>query len=493
MSETNNTKQATWIALSGLFSFGFGIVSSMILSRYFNKADYGTYKQVIYVYGVMLTVFTLGLPKAYSYFLPRVDRNQAKSLINKLTLIFLALGAAFSIVLFFGAGIFADLLKNSELRDALRLFSLVPVFTLPPMGLEGILSTYRKTQFMAVYTIISRTFMLCCVALPVMLFGFGYKEAIIGFVISSAINCIVALFLKNYPLRDAGKEPCPVTIKEILQFSLPLLYASLWGMVILNCDQFFISRYYGTEVFAEFTNGSMELPFVGMLLGACSAILSPIFSRMSHEKVDPKTEVYPLWMSVFEKTAKLTYPIIIYCWFFADTIMMFLYGAKYEESYIYFRIKLFTYIFTLIVYAPLLINIGKVKYYARVHIWAALLVVAVEYLSVLTINSPYAISVISLLCQVGKTIALLWAVASYFEVRIDRLFPMRLIAKILLPSAIFLYLERLALLHLLPNMGSAFMLIVSFGIYAIVYYIYSLVIKMDYLSIIKPLLKKNAN
>lgn len=490
MSETNNTKQAAWVALSGLFSFGFGIVSSMILSRYFNKADYGTYKQVIYVYGVMLTVFTLGLPKAYSYFLPRVDRDQAKSLIKKLTLLFLVLGAVFSVVLFFGAGIFADLLKNPELRDALRLFSVVPLLTLPPMGLEGILATYRKTQFMAVYTIVSRTFMLCCVALPVMLFNLGYKEAIIGFVIASAINCVVALILKNYPLRGAGNEHCPVTVKEIFQFSLPLLYASLWGMIILNCDQFFISRYYGTEVFAEFTNGSMELPFVGMILSACATVLSPIFSRMSHEKVNPQKEVYPLWMSVFEKTAKLTYPIIVYCWFFADTIMLFLYGVQYEMSYIYFRIKLFTYIFTLIVYAPLLINIGKVKYYARVHIWAALLVVAAEYVSVLTINSPYAISVISLLCQIGKAIALLWAVASYFDVRIDQLFPIRLIVKILIPSAIFLYAERLILLHFMPDLNSVFMLIISFSIYAIAYYLYSLVSKMDYLAIVRPLLKK---
>lgn len=63
----SNTLQAFWIAIGSLFAFGFGIVSSMILSRYFPKEDYGTYKQVIYVYTTLLTVFTLGLPKAFSY------------------------------------------------------------------------------------------------------------------------------------------------------------------------------------------------------------------------------------------------------------------------------------------------------------------------------------------------------------------------------------------------------------------------------------------
>lgn len=45
----------------------------MILSIYFLKEDYGIYKQVIYVYNKLLTVFTLGLTKAYACFSPRVE------------------------------------------------------------------------------------------------------------------------------------------------------------------------------------------------------------------------------------------------------------------------------------------------------------------------------------------------------------------------------------------------------------------------------------
>ena len=75
VNKSNNTIQAAWVALGSLFAFGFSIVSSIILSRYFDKTDYGTYKQVIYVYHTLLIVFTLGLPKTYSYFLPRTHRE----------------------------------------------------------------------------------------------------------------------------------------------------------------------------------------------------------------------------------------------------------------------------------------------------------------------------------------------------------------------------------------------------------------------------------
>ena len=72
MTKSNNSSQATWIALGQFCAYAIGIVSPMILCRYFDKCDYGTYKQVMFVYNTLLTIFTLGLPRAYSYFIPQV-------------------------------------------------------------------------------------------------------------------------------------------------------------------------------------------------------------------------------------------------------------------------------------------------------------------------------------------------------------------------------------------------------------------------------------
>lgn len=50
-----------WVAIGQFCSFAIGFISPVILSRHFTKGDYGTYKQVMYVYDTLLTVFTLGL------------------------------------------------------------------------------------------------------------------------------------------------------------------------------------------------------------------------------------------------------------------------------------------------------------------------------------------------------------------------------------------------------------------------------------------------
>lgn len=487
--QSNNTQQAFWLALGSLFSFGFALVSSMILSRYFPKSDYGTYKQVLYVYSTLLTVFTLGLPKAFTYFLPRVPDNQAKSMIKKITNLFFLLGGIFSVVLFAGSDAIAVFLKNPDLALALKIFSPVPFLMLPTMGLEGILSTYRLNKFNAVYTVLTRTIMLLCVALPVLLFGGDYIQAIIGFVIGSALSFAIALYLKYYPVRNKGNEKVEKTYREIFEFSLPLLYASLWGILISSADQFFISRYFGAEVFAEFSNGALELPFVGMIVGATATVLSPIFSRMSHEQLDPQKQIFPVWKSVFEKSALLIYPLLIYAWFFSDIIMIVLYGEQYEISSIYFKIKSITNFFAIIIFAPLLINIGKVKYYARIHMLIAILVIIMEYLSVLIFNSPYAISVVSLIMQLLKTYLLLYAVSKYFGLRTYQLFPIKLIVKILLPSALILGIEYYIFVTFY-DINNIILLFLSFAVYIIVFYVISKIMKLDYMSVLKPLLRR---
>ena len=484
---TNNTKQTAWLALGSLLSFGFSIVSSMILSRYLSKGDYGTYRQVMYVYNTLLTVFLLGLPRTFSYFLPRVPIDQAKHLINKLNGLFLATGAVFSLFLFLAARPIALSLDNPDLEEALRLFSPVPLLMLPTQGLDGILATYRKNAFMAIYTLLTRVLMLLCVALPVMMCGYGYKEAIVGFDIASLLMFFLALALKYYPVRTAGHEKCNITYKEIFQFAIPLLLGSLWALVINSADSFFVSRWYGKVTFAEFSNGAMELPFVGMIVAATTTVLSPIFSRMSHENVDLRKEMYPLWKNVFYKSGMLIYPMLIYCIFFADTLMVALYGQAYEVSAIYFRIKNISFFFSIIAFAPLLINTGQVKLYSNLHMWNALAVVVLEYASVLLIPSAVGVCVVSTICRIGLVLAALMAVAKYFDVRLKELFPKELLS-ILAVSAVILILIRVLLPFVSANVW--IVLFASAGLYTVLYLIAAKWLKIDYLSIVRPLLQK---
>lgn len=483
----SNTRQAAWVALGSLGSFAFSMASAMILSRYFDKVDYGTYKQVLYVYNSLLTVFTLGLPKAFSYFLPRSPLDEAKSLINKITNLFFVLGAVLSLLLFFSAGFIADFLNNPDLKSALRIFSPVPFLMLPTMGLEGILSTYRKTKFLAGYTTLTRIVMLLCVAIPVVLFDLDCNEALIGFCIGSLLSCLLALWLKYYPVKDEKSERTTITYKEIFNFSLPLLFASIWGVLINSTDQFFISRYFGAEAFAEFSNGAMELPFVGMIIGACSTVLTPLFVKQVHENADFNKTIYPVWISAFEKSAMLIYPVTIFCIFDATLIMQVMYGEMYAASGDYFRIKLLTYFVKIISFYSILVALGATKFYERVFMFVFLLLVPMEYVGVILWDDPLVVTTIHVVVTICQCLLFLVYIARKFSISFFLLFPFRLLSKIIVISIVATL--PLILFRGLYEMYSLFEFLIDMFLFGIIYMFLCYLFKVDYLKILKSVLK----
>lgn len=432
---TNNTRQAIWISLGSLASTLIAVISPMILSRYLTKGDYGTYKQVMYIYTSLLLIFTLGLPKSYSYFIPKVDISEAKDLINKITRIFYIMGGCFSIFLFIGAPIIADLLKNDELNYALKLFSVVPFLLLPTMGLEGIYASFQKTHIVAIYTIITKSLTVLLSVFPVVFFDGGYKEAIIGFNIGCFISFVLAVCLKTKLVKKSVNKYTHITYKDIFAFSIPLMSASIWGMIINSSDQFFISRYFGTEEFADFSNGFMELPFITMILSSIITVLLPVFSRLSVGDYN-KEKLLEIWMSTLNKSVKIIYPMAIFCIVFAKPIMTCLYGDLYANSGIYFAIKNIQALFVVMPFSPIILALGKTKEYAKAHFITALIVVISEFVAVLFFKNPYSVAIVSDICQFIKVILQFMIVLAVLKFSIGQMIDFKVIGKLILTCLI---------------------------------------------------------
>lgn len=485
IKNSSNTIQATWLGIGSLVSLGFGIISAAILSRFLSKTDYGTYKQVLYVYNTLLIVFTLGLPRAYSYFLARVNKEEGFSLVQKINSIFFVLGAIFSIVLFFGSSLFADLLNNPELKLSLQYFSLTPIFMLPLMGIESVMATYKQTYLSAIYIILTRVFMLLCVVLPVLFIQANARTAVIGFVISSILCCCIGLFIEKIPFKRCSKVVTAITFKEILRFSLPLLVASIWGLIISSASQFFISRYFGTEVFAEFANGYMELPFAGMIISATAAVLLPAFSKMAYN--NDSIEIQRLWRSVTIKSAKIIFPLAIFCCVYAELIMQCLYGDLYSNSSIYFQIITVVNLIRIVPYAPIILALGKVKEYAKSHMVTALMVVIMEYLCVSYFPSSIGIAVIATFCTSFCIYLQMRVICRSLGVPIKDIIPFKELLIIVLLSAIT-SLAAGFILFVLPAMEHYLRLMVVAVISCCIYGGLCRMFKISYIDIVKPYL-----
>jgi O-antigen/teichoic acid export membrane protein len=120
-----------------------------------------------------------------------------------------------------------------------------------------------------------------------------------------------------------------------LKFSLPIGIASVVGVITTQLDKIVISAYFSPELFAIFSVGAAELPFIGIITNSINAVLLPAMSG----KTD-RGEILEMYRGAVRKNALILLPIFAYCFVFAPYIIHVLYSAKYLASVPYFRIYL---------------------------------------------------------------------------------------------------------------------------------------------------------
>lgn len=488
----SNTYQALWVGIASFNSFALAIVSAAILSRILDKTEYGTYRQIIYVYNTLLLIFTAGLPSVFNYFLPRFSRAQGKEIVFSISKVLFFAGLLFSVFLFVSSGLIANVLKNPELAKGLKIFSPVPMLLLPTLGIDGIFTTYRKTIYIAIYSTLTRVLMLVFIVLPVILFTQNYIYAIYGWIVSSVLILIMAYYFKGLPFKGLKGEKSDLKFKEILNYSIPLVFASMGGILFRASNQFYISRYYGSEVFAEFSNGFIEIPFVHMITGATAAVLMPIFAKAVHDK-EEISKITTLFRSALSKSVVLIYPIVIYMLFFSPEIITIVFSEDYSISARYFSAAIVINFFNVIVFAPLLLSMGKTRFYAWLQYGKAFAIWGVQYAAILIFDTPMSIAITYVVISVLAIIIPLVYVSRLFKISVLELFPLGRIAAISLHSFLSMFLINLLFRNVIPDTND-FMLVALAGVaYAGVLLLSARLFKINYWEIVSPLLNRKNN
>ena len=170
-------------------------------------------------------------------------------------------------------------------------------------------------------------------------------------------------------------------LKSVVSYSLPLMGASLAGVALNSADQFYISRYYGTKVFAEFSNGAISIPFIGMIAGSVKTVILPILS-----KADSRGEMsnsIAMYQRAVLKSITLVFPILLFCMFFAGELVVFVYGAQYEVSKSFLRVYMLREFFNVIPYFSVILAMGLSNIYLNMHIAGVFFVWSIDYIVIL--------------------------------------------------------------------------------------------------------------
>lgn len=331
----SRTVKAGYLAIAQGIGSCMAIVVAAVLSRQLEPADYATYRQTILTYRFLAPLLLMGLPQAAVYFISREDSRVRGILIEIIGVLLLAGSVFFLFLIVGGNGLVAGWLNNPGLRETLIWFAPYALFILPASALNTTLTACGRPQWAAMFSIATQ--LIFGVLIVALVYYTGDVVTVIkGVVAHSLLICVGAFYLLYKISLNTSRKASLAGVKNILAYSVPLGIGSAIAYLNINLDKVIVARFVNPSEFAVYVNGAFEVPLIGMLTGAASAIILPDMIRSIKAGNGP--EALGLWKRAAVKSAALLFPITAILWVMAPEIMVFLFGAAYESSAEIFRV-----------------------------------------------------------------------------------------------------------------------------------------------------------
>jgi len=328
---------------AGILVFGQGITALSIivigayLSRELSIADYATYRQTLLSFRFVAPVLMLGLPQALLYFIPQHEEQKRKVLF-KIVGVLVFLGALFTLFIFFGGNqILASRFNNQDLAEALKLFAPYAVMMLPVALLPNCLVACGRIKLVAIYNVVSSTLLLG-VVFAWIVWDTSPESAIKAHLAHALLIFVPAILVMWKISGPSDGHAEPVSFKEILKYSLPLGIGLMVGQFNLNLDKVIVAALATPGDFAVYVNGAIEVPLIGMITGAASAVILPDMVKACKE--GDRAGALDMWKRAAVKSSMIIFPATGFFMVVAPELMSFIYSEAYVDSSLPFRIYL---------------------------------------------------------------------------------------------------------------------------------------------------------
>lgn len=334
-------------------------VLSIILARYFTKAEYGTYLHVQLIVNVCIWSFLLGIPHSIYYFLPKVA-NQKKYLINIIKLI-MAIGFLVSFVAFLCIPYISDFLVNKDINGLGLIVALLILFQIPTTIFEPLMiSAGEVKKFASIKSFFSFSFFLSIV-IPVS-FSADLKTILTSLVSMFLLHTLIVFYysiLIAFKLKGGNELGRDCSFKEQSLYSLPIGLSTGIGEMSSYVDKIIVSNQSSPEDYAVYTRGAMNLPIISIIANTLDNLLMPRFVKAFQE--DNTEEVINSWHTTIRLMAAFIYPCCFFLIVSAPLLIPALFSERYIDSVIIFQVYTLGLLTRISTFSVIVRAIGKTK------------------------------------------------------------------------------------------------------------------------------------
>lgn len=324
------------LAFVRCITYASSFIQVMIMSRVFDKFEYGSYSQACTIVTVISPFFLLGLSNAATYYYNQncEERQKYVETIYNLILV-LGISGGFFIMVFHNP--IASYFSNLTLIPLIYIVAFRPLFqnlislfqVLYISSDRAMVVAVRNTilSFIQIGIVVIAACFFCSVELVLFLLVFTDFLQVV----------ILNFFFTNSVMKIRIFKFDILSIRRIMSYALPLASSTMIGTLTINMDMMLIGRVMSTEAFALYSNVARELPFNFLISSFTDIVFPKIISLNARGDKDTLIRIYHAYV---ELGIILTWILIggaIVC---SQELILVLYSPKYLDGIAIFVVYL---------------------------------------------------------------------------------------------------------------------------------------------------------
>ena len=317
MKSVSLLKSGLWIAYATFVTRIFAFLSSLVLARLLQPADFGVIG-IAYVFWSFFTLFTQDSAGAFIIY-KGVDDSRY---VNTAYTISLLIGLALGLGMVAASPVIARFFNEPALMGILIAFSFNVLLSSANYIYSGVMT--RKMQYQAlanISSIGSMTRLLCTTGAA--LAGLSYWSFVIGDTASLLVNCGLT---RHYCGQKFRFQIDPEVRSEVLAFCLGSTGSSFGLYVNFNIDNLTVGKLLGSASLGYYNLAyQLTMTASGIFGSVLNQLGMPIFAQLSDDKQQEDA-----LFSVVEQTAFFAAPLFALIFLIADPqSVKFVFGEKW--------------------------------------------------------------------------------------------------------------------------------------------------------------------
>ncbi len=318
-----------------LVGYGLRLLLPYFLVRALAMADFGAYRQFFLLEVYIAALFQFGVNQALYYFVPRDRENAGAYLVNSLVFNVVAYTLAF-LVIGLNAARLAAWLNMPILVDAfwpLAFYTLLIMFTVAG---DCYFNAQQHVKIAAGFEIAGQVL----ASIATLVAAFVWRDVVVivrALVLARAVTFVAMAAYIHFRLHGLRARRYFFGLWRQVRHGVTLGAAGTLWIVLERWHEFYVSRQFGTEAYAVYGAGCLDLPVLQMAAQSLAVVALAEFARLEQE--GDWEGIRQLWRRILASMVALAVPTTVALVALARPLIVFWFTPAYAAAVPIFQIS----------------------------------------------------------------------------------------------------------------------------------------------------------